>query len=498
MSDPFDRLRELEDQRAALINSISVLELVIFTNQQAIENLQAQADTSEDPTAAFDLIEQIDTLQTTIALEQARLTADQAELEAVELEIEQLLPSAFPNAEPPPPPPPPPPPAVFAGLGSVAITTAVGAANVLKAGVPSIKIPGLDPGQLAGITGSISAGVSAAKDAITGAKQMSGALQSATAAAASALGGAKAAAAVAKGAGAVTALTNLAKTASTAVNVASGIGKFGLKPEQLEAQGLIKPGAIQAFFTSKPPAAPTAEDTAEAERVNKEGGSITAAQVAVNRQLNTVLSSPAIWSGKDQINGITQVLDNATLQTKSVQETFKGGLAQLSQLGATVGASAGSQLGALATTASKFGAAAAADWAKGLAPPGLVNQMNSLAKNTQQAVSLVDSTLKTFGSVPFNPAGKIGTVDRATLNTAFAQVLGNPKIPVPTFAPAPSTKTATEKTQEYRTATNELFAALQKYNKILAENNNDSTAPAVVAANAELQAIRKRVEELRP
>jgi hypothetical protein len=124
--------------------------------------------------------------------------------------------------------------------------------------------------------------------------------------------------------------------------------------------------------------------------------------------------------------------------------------------------------------------------------------MNSLAKNAQQAVSLVDSTLKTFGSVPFNPAGKIGTVDRATLNTAFAQVLGNPKIPVPTFAPAPSTKTATEKTQEYRTATNELFAALQNYNKILAENNNDSTAPAVVAANAELQAIRKRVEELRP
>lgn len=498
MSDATQRLRELESQRSALINAIGVLELVIFTNQQTIENLQSQADVAEDPGTTFDLLEQIDTLQTTIAQEQVRLTTSQSELDSVEFEIAQLLPTVFPSATPATPPPPPPAPAVFATLAAVPITTAVNAANVLKAGLPSIKIPGLDPGQLAGITGSISAGVSKAKDAISGAKQMSGALQSATAAAASALGGAKAAAAVAKGAGAVSALTNLAKTASTAVNVANGIGKFGLKPEQLEAQGLIKPGAIQAFFTSKPPAVPTKEDTDEAERVTREGGAITAAEVAANRQLTTVLSSPAIWSGKDQINGLAQVTSNESLQTKSQQTTFKAGLDQLSQLGATVGAAAGSQLGALASAASKFGPAAAADWAKGLAPPGLATQINSLAKNAQQAVSLVDTSLKTFGSVPFNAAGKIGTVDRSTLNTAFSQVLGNPKIPVPTFAPAPSTKTAVQKTQDYRAASNELAAALQNYNKILAENNNDRTAPAAVAANAVLQAARKRAEDLQP
>ena len=498
MSDPAQRLSELEDRQASLINTISVLELVIFTNQQAIQRLESQAAESADFDAIFDIAEQVDALKATVAQEQSRLSLAQSELDAVEFEIENLLPTVFPTPDPPAPPPPPPPPPVFATLAAFPITTAVNAANVLKAGVPGLKIPGLDPGQLAGITSSISAGVSKAKDAITGAKQISGALQSATAAAASALGGAKAAAAVAKGVGAISALNNLAKTATTAVNVASGIGKFGLKPEQLEAQGLIKPGAIQSFITSKPPAAPTAEDTAEAERVNKEGGDITAAQVAANRQLNTVLSSPALWAGKDQINGITQVLNNATLQTKSVQATFKAGLDQLNQLGATVGATGGAQLGALASAASKFGATAAADWAKGAASAALVGQMNSLAKNAQQAVALVDSSLKNFGGVPFNPAGKIGTVDRTTLNTAFAQVLGNPKIPVPTFAPVPSQQSALNNALAYLEATKALSAAGAAVAKALAENNNDRSAPAVVAALKAFDEAQKRADELRP
>jgi hypothetical protein len=369
---------------------------------------------------------------------------------------------------------------------------------VLKTGLSTVKIPGLDPGQISGLLSSASAEVEKAKSAVTGALAMPAGLAAATSAAAAALGGAKAAAAAGLGSASASALTNLAKTKLTEVTDAAGIGSLGLKPEQLEAQGLIKPGAIQSFITSKPPAVPTAEDTAEAERVNKEGGSITAAQVAVNRQLNTVLSSPAIWAGKDQINGITQVLGNETLQTKSVQSTFKAGLDQLSQLGATVGAAGGAQLGALASAASKFGASAAADWAKGAAPAALVGPMNSLAKNAQQAVALVDSSLKNFGGVPFNPAGKIGTVDRATLNSAFAQVLGNPKIPVPTFAPVPSQQSALDKSLAYLEATKTLSAAGAAVTRALAENNNDRSAPAVVAALKAFDAAEKRADELRP
>jgi hypothetical protein len=445
MSDLAQQLRDLESRRSEIINTISIIEIIVFTNQQTVERKQAQlAQTdAQDETERARLENEISTLQDTIAAESARLVPLVAELAELETEIAALELAAFPEAaailEPPPPPPPPP------GLSSLVtqlITTPVNAAAVLKTGLSTVKIPGLDPGQISGLLSSASAEVEKAKSAVTGAVgQASAALTGPIGKAVSALGGAKAAAAVAKGTAAVSAITALAKAGTTAVTAAQGIGKFGLKPAELEAQGLIKPGAIQAFLTSKPPPTATAADTAEAAKITSAGGAITAAQVAINRQLNEVLASPAIWAGKDQISGIAQIISNTKIQDKLQQTVTKAGLDKVKALGVEVAGTSTEQLGALAQTAAAFGADAAAKWAQGTAPAALAQSMNAVAKNAQQAVSLVNTQLKNFGGIPFNAAGAVGTLDRTSINNAFAKVLGNPKIPVPKFGKAAATST---------------------------------------------------------
>ena len=439
MSDLAQQLRDLQTRRDETANAIVIIELIVFTNQQTLARKQAQlAQTApQDEAEQARLENEIATLQATVDAETARLAPLQAELVTIDAEIDALELQVFPDAaallEPPPPPPPPP---VFASIAQQLITTPVNAAAILKTGLSTVKIPGLDSAQVSGLLSSAAAEVSKAKDAVTGAVAQATSLTSNISKAVSALGGAKAAAQVAKGAGAIAAISSLAKAGATAVTAAQGIGKFGLTPDQLELQGLIKPGAIQTFFTSKPPATPTEEDTAEAERINQDGGEITAAEVAANRQLNTVLSSPAIWAGKDQINGIAQIVSNTKIQDKLQQTVVKAGLDKVKSLGTEVAGAASDQLGALAQNAAKFGADAAAQWAAGAAPAAIGQAMNSVAKNAQQAVSLVNTQLKNFGSVPFNAAGAVATFDRSKINSAFAKVLGDPKISLPSFGAA--------------------------------------------------------------
>lgn len=426
------RLSELRAREQELIGSILIIEATVFVNQQALDRKTALLE-SATPAERTALNSEIAQLQATITQEKTRLGTLQSQLNVVTAEILDLEQELFPSPVPPPPPPPPPPSPALTALAKLPITTPIDAAKVLKTKLPSVSIPGLDKGQVAGLLSSTKAAVDKAKSAVTGALAMPAGLAAATSAAAAALGGAKAAAAAGLGSAAASALTNLAKTKLTEVTSAAGIGNLGLKPEQLEAQGLIKPGAIQMFLASKPVPAPTQEDTAEAERINKEGGQTTAAQVAVNRQLNTVLSSAAVWAGKDQINGLASLVKNTDLQSKIQQTSLKGSLDAIKKLGAVTGGETSAQLGALTQAAAKFGPAVTELWTKGLATPDLTSEINNLTKNAEQAVSLVNTQLKNLGALPFNPAGAVGTVKREVLNNAFARVLGDAKIPLPKF-----------------------------------------------------------------
>jgi hypothetical protein len=85
----------------------------------------------------------------------------------------------------------------------------------------------------------------------------------------------------------------------------------------------------------------------------------------------------------------------------------------------------------------RFGPAAVTQWASGQANQLVVNQINALAKNAQQAISAVTNKLGlgNFGGIIAAIAGVTQTVSRNTVNSAVVDVINNPKVPPPVFEP---------------------------------------------------------------
>lgn len=98
------------------------------------------------------------------------------------------------------------------------------------------------------------------------------------------------------------------------------------------------------------------------------------------------------------------------------------------------------QLGGLLSNASKFGTDTAAAWAKGLTPDALTSKLNAFGKQGQFAINFSDFKLPNVAAGLAPAAGFKGTVNRATLDSATAKIIGSNKIPAPSFgvpSPAP-------------------------------------------------------------
>lgn len=259
-------------------------------------------------------------------------------------------------------------------LSNLAVSLPVNPGDLLKQLPASVSIPGLNTGQVTGMLAATAATVTA----------------TATAA------GQSAAAVV--------------KTVNpTAANISDsvGVGKYGITPPQLEQQGYLKPGTVQSFMAT----------------------STSVGQVA------TVLSSPTVWTGKDAVTSAAALANNSTLQTVTQQNILAQGADQLRSLGTITGSEPAQQLSGVVQNAGKFGAETAAAWAKGQAPTDLVNSLNATAKNAEFATSLAGK-IPDLGEITPPVEGAVGTVNRASVNTAVAGLLGNPKIPLPSFGKA--------------------------------------------------------------
>lgn len=268
--------------------------------------------------------------------------------------------------------------AALAGLANLPITNPVSAAGVLKQ-IPATKAIGsLVPAQVTGMLGQASAAVGQAADAVSATK---------------------------------------------------GIGQFGLTPQQLEQQGYIKPGTVSSFGSTP---AVSDEDRREADRINAEGGDITAEQVASNRQLNKVLSSPFVWAGKGNITNLGGFLKNPNIQAATQTNLMSQGLDKLKSLGVATGKESADKLAGLVQGAAKLGPAAVADWAAGKAPPNIANQIGGICKGGQQAADLVSNKLPKINTAP---AGAIETVKRAGVDSAVNSAIDDPKVPPVEYGP---------------------------------------------------------------
>lgn len=230
-----------------------------------------------------------------------------------------------------------------------------------------------------------------------------------------------------------------ANQASSAFSLDQGIGKFGINPTQLESAGFIKPGTLAQFGKN---ATTTAEDVAEAQRINAAGGSVTAQQIANNRQIKSLLSTSTVWTGKDGIGNLNTLLSDVNKQSAVQVNLLDKGYQSLNKAGLIPSQVSAAQVGSLVQTAGKLGAAAAAAWAKGAAPGEIVNQLTALAKQGQFAVNFTDNKIPEGAAGEQVARSAVNTVNRNVLNQSVTAFVGSPKVPAIDYGqPEAETKT---------------------------------------------------------
>lgn len=181
---------------------------------------------------------------------------------------------------------------------------------------------------------------------------------------------------------------------------AVGLGNFGLDAKQLETAGYVKPGTAAKYLSTG------------------------------QNSLTSVLKSPSVWTGKDGINEVQNLLTNPAAQNKIQQGLMSTGVSQLKTLGLPTDKLSPQVLGGVALNAAKS-VTDTLSWAKGESglPASVTTSFDQVAKDGAFAVNLVDEKI---GNESLNIkaiTGSSNTVNRSTLNAALGRVVGNEKIP---------------------------------------------------------------------
>ena len=199
--------------------------------------------------------------------------------------------------------------------------------------------------------------------------------------------------------------------ASDTITNVGGLGTFGLDASQLEISGLLKPGTASSFLAS-----------------------------GVN-SLTSVLKSPTVWTGKDGISSMGDLLSNLPKQGEIQQSLMASGLDGIKQLGVPTNLMNPAVLAGTITNAAKS-VTDTVDWAKGKLPTDLQSAFSITARDVGYAVDFADVKLPEEWKEQEIPVPSIDTVNRDTLNAAASRVTGNKKIPPVSYNTAPPATTA--------------------------------------------------------
>ncbi len=250
------------------------------------------------------------------------------------------------------------------------------------------------------------------------------------------------------------------------ISVDKGIGAYGFRPNQLEASGYLKPGTLQKI-SNLPAQIPTTADIAQAQQIVNGGGQATSQSVAQQRKINQLLTSPTVWTGKSGVSDLNSLLRNPVLQATTQQNLMSTTYRGLQTAGVIKGTEGATQLGALVQGASVLGVGSMSSWARGIAPPGQVSQINSIVKNAQYATSFVTKKLGSLlGGSSSLAIPSVDTVDRAALDRDLISSLDNSKIPPPEFSPLERPEFVPSRFEESRAT---LQKAIDEYNTLAAD-----------------------------
>lgn len=195
----------------------------------------------------------------------------------------------------------------------------------------------------------------------------------------------------------------LALTTATFSN-AKGVGQFGFSPAQLESTGYIKPGTTTRFIVG-------------------------------NTNTVSVLESPAIWTGKNNVINVTVILDDARLQNLIQYELMELTLAQILTSNLLIekvpfNNFTDQEQGGILLSSTKYGTANVVKWIQNkLESAETVNLIKTLARAGEYAVFVVDNKFPNNVKGQETPINFSGNIARKTLDNTVKQIIGNEKVP---------------------------------------------------------------------
>ena len=266
--------------------------------------------------------------------------------------------------------------------------------------------------------------------------------------------------------------------ASEATNL--GAGKYAFTVSQLERAGYVKPGTSATYLN------------------------------AGTRSTLSVLNKTDIWTGKDGVGSLAQLLENPNLQDNIQQYLMNAGLDQLNEVGIKIDLLPGKNQAGLALL-SAIDPALAVNYVKNNTAntpiavkgelPGAVRAVANTSSNWQFPERIVRDAAYAaeFAATKVNndmqnqsqAVGYSNTVDRQVVNSAANQIVGNAKVPKIAYGSDP---VDADLLQQFT----EIFAQFTNINtqvqNVLAQTTTLSNA---VTKESQLTALRKELVALR-
>jgi hypothetical protein len=200
-------------------------------------------------------------------------------------------------------------------------------------------------------------------------------------------------------------LTKIVGQTADQISDVAGLGKFGLDAKQLETAGYIKLGTSSKY---------SAENLAN------------------------ILKSPTVWTGKDNVKGLENVLGNDALQNKIQGGLMATGLAALKTQGVPVDSLNPQALAGLANNAAKS-VSTTLDVLKGVptVPPNVKQAFDTVTRDSAFAAKLAETKVEAPVLQEVVPTPAENTVNTETLDAAASRVVGNEKVPAVTSGKSP-------------------------------------------------------------
>lgn len=265
-----------------------------------------------------------------------------------------------------------------------------------------------------------------------------------------------------------------------------GVGKFGLSADQLERQGMIKAGTVARFL------GPGSTNT-----------------------LQDVLKSPAVWTGKQGMLGLPDMLSNGPAQDRIQQDLMKSGLDSIKSFGIPVDNLSPESVAGLSLTSAKSVDDTVA-WAQGQAGSiagGLQQQFDSIARDASFAVGFTNTKVSNAMKGIELPVPATDTVERATVDAAATRVVGNEKVPPVSYNAPQAPTSASGLNQESADTIRRLIplidraAVARDQEALIPDDPNiavdlvrelENIASDYTAIKAQLQNIKQRADGAKP